>query len=325
MDDFDVVERIAGGLCSRVLRAIRKRDGLRVVLKCYDAESTVPSMFAPIRSGGDEVFLREAYFLKKVQGVNGCVKMLDHFFDAVNNQHVIVLEDLISLGYTRLTQEILSNDGFLTESTIAWVLHEIINTLQQLHNLNVLHCDIKPDNILIHWRKNQIKLLDFNIANEMISHELPEQNCKAIGCTPAYTPPEVLIQQRPWTPASEVWSVGVMAFVLLCKKFPFEDPFNSYRMQPAYPEDLNTTWERDARNKSFYRLESKPKLLSSGPCLSLKAKDFLISCLHRKPQCRPSFQRLSAHPFLTPNQLNVSFSTNSFQSDEHMCLSARVL
>ncbi|KAL5111111.1 Obscurin [Taenia crassiceps] len=325
MDDFDIIESISGGLCSCVLRAIRKRDGLRVVLKCYDAESKVPGIFTPVRSGDDEVYLREAFFLKKVQSVSGCVKMLDYFFDSTKGQHVIVLEDLISLGYTRLTQEILGNDGFLTESSIAWVLRETINTLQQIHNLNVLHCDIKPDNIFVHRRKNQIKLLDFNVANEMISHELPAQDCKAIGCTPSYTPPEVLIQQRPWTPASEVWSVGVMAFVLLCKKFPFEDPFSSYRMQPAYPKDLNTAWERDIRSRSLYRVEDKSKWQSSGPCLSLKAKDFLISCLHKKPQCRPSFQRLSTHPFLTPNQLCVSFSTNSFQSDEHVCVPTGVL
>ncbi|VDM18083.1 unnamed protein product [Hydatigera taeniaeformis] len=325
MDGFDVIEQIAGGLCSHVLLAIRKRDGLRVVLKCYDADSTLPGMFVHVRSEGDEPVLREAYFLKKVQSVSGCVKMLDYFFEPLKNQHVIVLEDLISLGYTRLTQEILSNDGFLSESSISWIMRETINTLQQIHSLNVLHCDIKPDNILINRTKNQIKLLDFNIANEVISHELPAQNCKAIGCTPAYTPPEVLIQQRPWTPASEVWSVGVMAFVLLCKKFPFDDPLNSFRMPPAYPEDLNTTWERDSRDKSVHRTNVKPRCQGSVSCLSLKAKDFLISCLHRKPQCRSSLQRLSAHPFLSPSQIRLSFSTSFLQQEEHMCVSTRVL
>nr|CDS15054.1 proto oncogene serine:threonine protein kinase [Echinococcus granulosus] len=325
LDGFFVTEQIASGLCSHVLRAVRKRDGLSVVLKCYDAENAVPGMFVQTQSGGDEPILREAYFLQKVQGVNGCVKMVDYFFDESRNQYVIVLEDLTSLGFTGLTQEILNNDGFLTESSIAWILHETIHTLQQMHELNVLHCDIKPDNIFIHRGKKQIKLLDFNIANEMIAHELSAQNAGAIGCTPEYAPPEVLIQRRAWTPASEVWSVGVTAFVLLCKKFPFEDPLTCHRMKPAYPEDLSVTWERGYQNESHCRMESKSKSERIAPPLSLRAKDFLISCLYKRPQCRPSLQRLSAHPFLTPNQfLRVGFNTNSYGLDEQMRVCTRV-
>ncbi|KAH9287039.1 Obscurin [Echinococcus granulosus] len=322
---FSVTEQIVGGLCSHVLRAVRKYDGLSVVLKCYDAENAVPGMFVQTHSTGDKPLLREAYFLQKVQAISGCVKMVDYFFDESRNQYVIVLEDLTSLGYTRLTQEILNNDGFLTESSIAWILHETIHTLQQMHELNVLHCDIKPDNIFIHRGKKQIKLLDFNIANEMIAHELSAQNAGAIGCTPEYAPPEVLIQRRAWTPASEVWSVGVTAFVLLCKKFPFEDPLTCHLMQPAYPEDLNITWERGSRDKSHCRMESKSKSEGMALPLSLRAKDFLISCLDKRPQRRPSLQHLSAHPFFSPNQLlRGSFSTNSLELDEKMRIPTRI-
>ncbi|EUB61875.1 hypothetical protein EGR_03148 [Echinococcus granulosus] len=105
LDGFFVTEQIASGLCSHVLRAVRKRDGLSVVLKCYDAENAVPGMFVQTQSGGDEPILREAYFLQKVQGVNGCVKMVDYFFDESRNQFYI---KLMKMKYAILNLESLN-------------------------------------------------------------------------------------------------------------------------------------------------------------------------------------------------------------------------
>ena len=324
LDGFTVVEQIAGGMCSQVLRAIRNADGLRVVLKCYDTKNKADGMFAHIPSEGSEPILKESYFLKKVQNVGGCVKMVDFFCDNVHDQYVIVLEDLSSLGFVRLTQEIINDNNFLTESTIAWIMRELIHTLQQIHDLNILHCDIKPDNIFIHPTEKRIKLLDFNIATEVIPHQLLLPNSKPIACTPEYAPPEVLIHQHPWTLAGEVWSLGVTAFVLLCKKFPFTDPFSCHRMQPEYPEDLNLTWERGSRDRVHYAEKNASKSKITNTHLSLKAKDFLITCLHKKPQCRPSFQRLAMHAFLFSDQPpGASLGVNSFLMKSHMHVSAQ--
>lgn len=324
LDEFAVTGKIVDGANSTVLQAVRMQDGLHVVLKCYDGTAVAPGMFLKTPSECDEPYLKEAHFLRKARNVSGCVKMIDYFHDKCQDKYVIVLEDLHFLGFTELTEEIVKDDGFLTESSIGWILREIILTLQQIHDLNVLHCDIKPDNIFINRHERRIKLLDFSIASEISPQDLPTADTKSILCTPEYAPPEVLLYQRTWTPAGETWSLGVTAFVLLCKKFPFSDPFTSYYAQPAYPEDYYSQYGRDVGKQSLYANESVVKPKPSNTRLSLKAKDFLTSCLHKKPHCRPNFQRLLLHPFLAADSsLRIYLSVNSFSFDNPGRISAQ--
>ncbi|VDD81207.1 unnamed protein product [Mesocestoides corti] len=320
VDAFAVTERIHGGVCAQVLRAARKDDGLPVILKCYDAEHLESSMTAYVPSEGERPVLKEAYFLKKLQNVSGCVKMLDYFFDERNNIYVIVLEDLCAAGYSKLTQEIHKNDGFLTEASISWIMRDTIRTIQEFHSLNVLHCDIKPDNIFINRNERRIKLIDFNIAMELVPQEFPIPDARTLGCTPEYAPPEVLIRKCLWTPAGEVWSIGATAFVLLCKKFPFADPYSCHRMRPAYPENHEDSITDGCR----YCEETNNKNSMPAPSLSLKAKDFLLSCLHKRPESRLNFQRLSGHAFLTISQpVARNLGTDSVSLSKHLSVSAK--
>ncbi|VDO03939.1 unnamed protein product [Rodentolepis nana] len=324
LDDFAVLERIPGGICSNLLRAVRLLDGRHAVLKCYEINTTPPGIFGNAPSECSEPYLKEAHFLQRIQNVPGCVKILDYFHDKSHDQYVIVLEDLHSLGFECLNVALASNDKFLTESNVSWILRETINTLQQIHEFNILHCDIKPDNIFIHRQEKRIKLLDFNIATEIVPKMLEVPRAKSIRCTPDYAPPEVLIQQRPWTTAGEVWSLGVTAFVLLCKKFPFRDPFMSYRAQPDYPQDSNFRVERDINPRSHYTNGVVDKLKAPPIRLSLRAREFLMCCLHKIPKCRPSLQSLSMHPFLSAeSSMCPSFITNSLSFDNIVGISTK--
>nr|CUU00204.1 hypothetical transcript [Hymenolepis microstoma] len=316
LDDFAVLERIPGGICSNLLRAVRLLDGRHAVLKCYEVNAASPGIFANIPSEGDEPYLKETHFLRKILNVPGCVQILDYFYDKSQGKYVIVLEDLHFLGFDNLNEALANNNEFLTESNVSWILRETINTLRQIHELNILHCDIKPDNIFIHRKEKRIKLLDFNIATEIASDMLGVPRAKSIPCTPEYAPPEVLIQQHPWTSAGEIWSLGATAFVLLCKKFPFSDPFMCHRAQPDYPEDSNFRLERDINPRLHYNNGVVDKLKAPPIRLSLKAREFLMCCLHKNPKCRSSLQSLSMHPFLSAEFSRCpSFSTDALVFD----------
>uniref|UniRef100_A0A0X3Q162 Serine/threonine-protein kinase 1 n=1 Tax=Schistocephalus solidus TaxID=70667 RepID=A0A0X3Q162_SCHSO len=263
---YSIVEAIAHGDTTTVVRAYRKSDSKKCVLKYYDVQKNKSDMFVLSKSG--QPMPIEAYILLKTKEVQGCVRMLEFFEDEQMQKFVIVLEDLHSQGFTNLASELLSDEEYIDESAVSWIMRETIHTLRELHDLNIVHCDIKPDNIFIKKDERKVKLIDFNFSMELIPAELPQRN---IGCTPEYAPPEVLLLKRPWTTASEVWSLGSTAFVLLYKYFPFADPYTSHRRTPNYPEN---------------------------DCLSYKARDFLMLCFHRKPECRPNFSRLSNHPFI---------------------------
>lgn len=325
LDDFAVLEKISGGICANVLRAVRLQDARHVVLKCYEIKTAPPGMFVHIPSEGDEPYLKEAHFLRRTQNVSGCVRMLDYFYDEDQEKYVIVLEDLHSLGFERLNEKLTGDDDFLTESNVSWILRETINTLQHIHDLNILHCDIKPDNIFIHRTEKRIKLLDFNIATEIIPRELGFTEMKSIPCTPEYAPPEVLIQQQPWTSAGEIWSLGATAFVLLCKKFPFSDPLTCHRVQPDYPEDANFRLERDLDKRSHYAKGFSDKPKAPPISLSLKAREFLMCCLHKNPKYRPTLQSLSKHALISAESpMRLNFNTNSFVFDNLVRVSTQL-
>lgn len=323
---FAVTEQIGDGAFSHVLRAVRKSDSAHVILKCCYIEGLTPNMMMHLASEDGRPIPKEVFFLNKLRNVDGCVKMLDNFYDVSSGQYVIVLEDLTIQGYSKLTHELLQIDGFLNDYSISWILRELIYMLKQFHDLNVLHCDIKPDNIFIHREEKKVKLVDFNIAMELIPTEFPEVDPYLMGCTPEYTPPEVLIGKRLWTPASEVWSIGATAFVLLIKRFPFVDPYTCHRMQPAYPEEIGFGRDKGFTSNSRYSSSSSADTVCGmlRSYLSLKAKDFLLCCLHKRPECRPNFQHLLTHPFLyiTPPR-HRRISSESITSTELMNVSAK--
>ncbi|CAH8507821.1 unnamed protein product [Heterobilharzia americana] len=142
--------------------------------------------------------------------------MLDFINDEENDRWIIVLEDLEAHGYVNLAHELGRCNTSLDEKTVAWILRELILTVIEIHGCNIVHCDIKPDNIFFDRINYRLKLIDFNLASEI---RPGNKILGPPGCTPDYAPPEVLIKRQPWTPASEVWSIGCTAFVFCADGF----------------------------------------------------------------------------------------------------------
>ncbi|CAL8074761.1 unnamed protein product [Calicophoron daubneyi] len=290
---YTVLEELGQNSTTSVYRAVRNCDELPVVLKHLPDGSTreVPCEFV---------------FLEKVRLIDGCVKMLDMIEDAGDGKWTLVLEDLDAAGYTNLA-ETNKDDTLMDDYDVSWIMRELISVLMQIHAVNVLHCDIKLDNIFVDFRRHRIKLIDFNMATDLEDKSSPLIR----GCTPDYAPPEVLVQRKQWTAKGEVWSVGCTAFVLLCKRFPFDNPWMSSFTAPAYPQCItDCAFENSCspRSENVYSSLSsfrafrsgKPKMVQKDGTvrLSLRAKDFLLVCLCRSPEQRPSLRTLFKHPFL---------------------------
>ena len=93
-------------------------------------------------------------------------------------------------------------------------LKEILNGLHFLYKNNILHRDIKPQNILIH--NNQIKISDFGFAKSFEKNELITTFCGS----PLYMAPEI-IKDKIYSTQSDIWSLGVVLFELVSKRHPY--------------------------------------------------------------------------------------------------------
>jgi len=115
--------------------------------------------------------------------------------------------------------------------------------LSYAHNAKLVHCDVKPQNMLI-TREGIVKISDFGVARAMESISRDEKHDIVWG-SPYYISPEQTRGEPP-TPASDVYSLGVITYELLAGKLPFEadnpaDLLVLHRNQkPIPPKDINS-------------------------------------------------------------------------------------
>nr|XP_033331576.1 death-associated protein kinase related-like [Megalopta genalis] len=164
-----------------------------------------------------------------------------------NTEMVLVLE----LAPGGELQMILDRDEVPDERQVARLLRQILDGIAFLHSLNVAHLDIKPQNLVLtgDFPECDVKLCDFGISR-YISHGA---DIREILGTPDYVAPEVL-NYEPISLATDMWSVGVLLYVLLTGCSPFggdtkQETFcNISRCRLDFPDDLFEDVSEDARD-----------------------------------------------------------------------------
>jgi serine/threonine protein kinase len=111
----------------------------------------------------------------------------------------------------RIKQEETFNERF-----IANIIFEILNAIAACHERMICHRDLKLDNVLID-KNNNIKVIDFGAA-EIVE---PDKGIKGMAGTIYYLAPEVADNKRFYNEKCDMWSIGVIMYCLITKKFPF--------------------------------------------------------------------------------------------------------
>ncbi|XP_015116640.1 serine/threonine-protein kinase 17B-like [Diachasma alloeum] len=154
-----------------------------------------------------------------------------------NTEMVLVLE----LAPGGELQMVLDRDEVPEEHQVVRLLRQILDGIAFLHSFNVAHLDIKPQNLVLtgEFPDCDVKLCDFGISR-YISHGA---DIREILGTPDYVAPEVL-NYEPISLATDMWSVGVLLYVLLTGCSPFggdtkQETFcNISRCRLDFPDDL---------------------------------------------------------------------------------------
>src|SRR5215467_842195 len=166
-----------------------------------------------------------------------------------------------------------SAPSLLPLSEVLRIISQVCETLVYVHKQGVIHCDIKPENIML-LETGEIKLLDFGIA--LLKGERRRRwrrDASLIG-TPDYMAPERLWGE-PGSEQSDIYAVGVVLYELLCGRTPFEehdgfelitrhishDPPGILEFNPALPPALATVVMRTVRRDPGRRYASMQDLL----------------------------------------------------------------
>ncbi|OQR73669.1 myosin light chain kinase [Tropilaelaps mercedesae] len=145
-----------------------------------------------------------------------------------------------------------------------------------VHSQNVLHLDLKPENILCTESKgHNIKIIDFGLAQ----HYDPAEDLRILFGTPEFVAPEV-ISYDPVSPKSDMWSIGVITYVLLSGLSPFMGDTDDQTFQNV----ISVDYEFDA---------------DAFEDISLEAIAFVERLLVREPTARPSCSECLCDPWLS--------------------------
>ncbi|XP_062864520.1 maternal embryonic leucine zipper kinase-like [Trichomycterus rosablanca] len=113
----------------------------------------------------------------------------------------------------------IDNNDMLSEEETRRIFRQIVSALAYVHSQGYAHRDLKPENMMLD-EKNNIKLIDFGLCAK------PEGGLGTAlieGCgTPPYLAPEVIDEQPYHGAEADVWSLGVVLYVMLCGYLPFD-------------------------------------------------------------------------------------------------------
>ncbi|KAK9743723.1 Protein kinase domain [Popillia japonica] len=141
---------------------------------------------------------------------------LIQLYDAFENGKVMcVILELIEGG--ELFERVIDDDFVLTEKACTVFMRQICEGVEFIHKQNILHLDMKPENILCLTKTgNRIKIIDFGLARKYD----PGKKLQVLFGTPEFVAPEVVNFDQIGF-GTDMWSVGVICYVLLSGLSPF--------------------------------------------------------------------------------------------------------
>ncbi|CAM1295998.1 Uncharacterised protein g1436 [Pycnogonum litorale] len=193
-------------------------------------------------------------------------------FDDRTQKMCLVLE-LIEGG--ELFERVIDDDFILTEKACSVFLRQICEGVGFMHSQNILHLDMKPENVLCVSRTgNRIKLIDFGLARRYD----PRKKLQVMFGTPEFAAPEV-VNFDTIGYKTDMWSVGVITYVLLSGLSPFMGDTDCETMANV------TKGNYDYEDESFDEI-------------SEEAKDFINKLLVKKQSERMSAADCLKHTWL---------------------------
>ncbi|KAI3767871.1 hypothetical protein L2E82_18300 [Cichorium intybus] len=244
--------------------ATDKANGDRVAVKKIDKNK----MILPIAV---EDVKREVKILQALSGHENVVQFYNAFED---DSYVYIAMELCEGG--ELLDRILSKkDSRYTEKDAAIVVRQMLKVAAQCHLHGLVHRDMKPENFLFKSPKedSHLKATDFGLSDFI----RPGKKFTDIVGSAYYVAPEVL--KRKSGPESDVWSIGVITYILLCGRRPFWD------------KTEDGIFKEVLRNKPDFR--RKP-----WPTISTSARDFVKKLLVKDPRARLTAAQALSHPWV---------------------------
>jgi len=248
------------------------------------------------RSKAKKANVEEANILKKLRHHN-VIRLFELMDDASQDSLYMILEFVVDGAIMSLDGEGRAKTPPLAEAACAPCIRQVLEGLAYLHAMNVIHRDIKPDNILVDRKKDVVKLCDFGVGKLFAGED--DLVRKTEG-TPFFLAPEACRGEYYSGKASDIWQLGVTLFALAFGQVAF----------------LATN-----QIALFQDIQHKP--LAIPPAASADLSHLLRRMLEKNAVFRISLSEIKDHPWITgqnspvphPAPIVACASTNTSNAD----------
>jgi calcium/calmodulin-dependent protein kinase I len=272
-DQYDVGEEIGRGAFSIVKVATHRQTGKRWAVKFIEKKFVDKQDLL--------LLAREIDIMKKVHHAN--VLTLKEVFETEDT--IALVMELVTGG--ELFYKIVEKGNY-SEKDAANIVQQMIKGVAYLHGQGIAHRDLKPENLLCsgeveeEYKPFRTVIADFGLSKVFDSGEKLETSCG----TPDYVAPEVITAEGSYDKSVDMWSCGVITYVLLCGF----SPFLSSTQTGLFEKIIKV--EYDFPDPEWTNI-------------SEEAKDFIRHLLVKDPEDRYTAEQCLQHPWL-----NGSFGTN---------------
>jgi len=255
LKSYRIICKLGDGAFSVVYKAVNNKNDKNIVaIKTCDINILAPSQIEDLKL--------EVCILSRCK--HPSIVQLNEVYANPSKVHLVMeyLEGGELLNAICRKQRYAENDARV-------VMYQVASALEYLHSKNIIHRDIKPENLIL-AKKNvdtSVKLVDFGFAivHEDINSKLKmNYKCGTFG----YMAPEI-VESNEYSTACDVWSFGVVCYVIQCGHMPF--PARHSTKNPIPYEFPKQTW----KNVSDSSKDLICSLLQTDPTKRISAEDIL--------------------------------------------------
>ncbi|XP_068812128.1 SNF-related serine/threonine-protein kinase-like isoform X2 [Struthio camelus] len=204
-----------------------------------------------------------------------CMKLVQHpnvvrLYEVIDTHSKLYL--ILELGDGGdMFDHIMRHEGGLAEGRAKHYFAQIVHAISYCHKLHVVHRDLKPENVVFFQEQGVVKLTDFGFSNRFQPGKMLTTSCGSL----AYSAPEILLGDEYDAPAVDIWSLGVILYMLVCGHPPFQEANDSETL----------TMIMDCR-------------YTVPPHVSAQCSDLISRMLQRDPKQRASLEQIEGHAWL---------------------------
>lgn len=259
LNDFEVIKALGSGSFSCVYKVKRKSDGQEYAMK----KVKLPQLKAKEKENA----LNEVRILASISDPY-IIGYKEAFVDESTQTLCIIMEYAGGGDILNKISAFKKSGGSFKEETVWTYLIQMVKGLRTLHNMKILHRDLKCANVFISTDESSIKLGDLNVSKVAKRGLVYTQTG-----TPYYASPEVW-RDEPYDGKSDIWSLGCIIYEMVTLK----PPFRANDMDGLY---------RKVQKGVFDKIPSK---------YSTDLANVISSCLSVSPAMRPNCDQLLNHP-----------------------------